>query len=326
MIDEQGRVLITAGTVLRSEIIRLLAKYEITSVWVEDNRQKNHEIKHIPDLVSAETRVQMITSVQKAFANSAGVGSHLPGLQAYVEQAVADLSARQDVLLYLNDTLVKSNYLFMHCVNVSLFAIAIGIALDLPKEDVCLLGMGGLLHDFGKTRISTTILDKQGPLTLAEFKRVKEHAAIGYNILKLNKQVDQRILLMALQHHERCDGRGYPWGITKAEIHPYARVVAAADVYDALTTDRAYRRRLPAWEAFRIINEGSGSQFDSEVVQAFRKVAVSYAIGCPVKLNNGLRGSVAKLNSADLSRPIVKTAQGLINLLYETELDIVAAF
>jgi HD-GYP domain-containing protein (c-di-GMP phosphodiesterase class II) len=325
VIDEQGRVLITAGTVLKPEMTHLLRRHEVAAVWIEDISRENHEINDLPSLISTQTREQMVVGLQKAFANPAGAASQLPALRSYVEQVVAQLSQRQDVLLYLSDAKVKSDYLFIHCVNVGLFAIALGLALNMSKEDICLLGMGGLLHDFGKTRISTAILNKQGPLTLAEFKRVKEHAAIGYNILKMEGQVDSRILLMALQHHERCDGRGYPWGITKSEIHPLARIVAIADVYDALTTNRAYRRRLPTWEAFRIISEGRDVQFDAEVVRAFQKIAVSYTIGCRIKLNNGMNGAVTRLNSADLSRPIVMTEQGLINLLYEPEIDIVTA-
>jgi HD-GYP domain-containing protein (c-di-GMP phosphodiesterase class II) len=94
---------------------------------------------------------------------------------------------------------------------------------------------------------------------------------LGYNILLAETKVDCRIALMALQHHERPDGRGYPWGIANDKIHPLARIVAVADVYDALITDRVYRSRIPAHEALAIINAGAGTQFDSQVVAAVKQ-------------------------------------------------------
>ncbi|MBP1763201.1 MAG: metal dependent phosphohydrolase [Firmicutes bacterium] len=325
VIDEYGRVLISAGVFLREEIRVLLAKHEITSIWIKDDSCANQEIATMQNLVSASTRLKMTYSVQNAFYSQYGVAAHLPQLSESVQQVVDDLTKRDNVLIYLNDVRFKSDYLFMHSTNVGIFAIVIGIKLGLEKDDLFCLGMGALLHDYGKTRINKAILEKKGSLTWDEFNKVKEHSLNGYTILKSETQFDHRMMLIALQHHEWHDGRGYPWGISGEDIHPFSRIVAVADVYDALTTDRVYRQRIPTHEAVRMICQGAGSQFDGDIVQAFCKATVPYEIGSSVKLNNGLYGSILRLNSADTARPILWTAQGTVNMLHSPELHIVAS-
>lgn len=323
VIDHHGRVLITAGTSLKQETIKLLSKYQVASIWVVDSNAANYEISVVQNLVNAATRLKLVYSIQNAFYGHGGVTTYFPQLKSCVEDVVNDLSKRDELLIHLNDIRLKSDYLFIHSVDVGLFAIVIGMTMGLPQEDICMLGMGGLLHDFGKTRIARDILDKQGPLSFDEFKIVKQHASFGYNILKTESMIDHRVMLVALQHHERPDGKGYPWGISQENIHLLARIVAVADVYDALTTDRAYRPRIAPYEAVNIINEGAGTQFDCSVVQALNKVVVPYHIGSAVRLNNGQCGAVVRLNSCNLLKPIVCTAKGSINLLCEPELSII---
>ena len=128
---------------------------------------------------------------------------------------------------------------------------------------------------------------------------------------------------MALQHHERPDGKGYPWGIKGEEIHLLARVVAVADVYDALTTDRVYRPAVAVFQAIRTISSCSGTQFDPRVVEAFKRVTVPFYIGSGVQLNNGVSGAVLRINSSNPSRPVVWTREGTLNLIHEPDVDIV---
>ena len=319
-----GRVLISAGVLLREEIIVLLSKHEITSVWIKDDASGNQELSVIQNLISASTRLNLTACIENAFQGQNGIALHIPPLSEFVHQIVEDLMQRDQLLIYLNDVRFKSDYLFMHSANVGIFAIVIGIKLGLSTEELFSLGMGALLHDYGKTRINKAILDKKGALTWEEFNKVKEHSLTGYTILKTETQFDHRIMLIALQHHERHDGRGYPWGTSGEDIHLFSRIVAVADVYDALTTDRVYRPRIPTPEAVRMICQGAGTQFDHCVVDAFCNAAVPYEIGSAVKLNNGLYGNVLRINTMDTARPVLWTAEGTINLLSNPELHIVS--
>ena len=325
VVDKYGRILIASGIPLKQEILKLLEKHGVISVFIREPESINFQIESTPDVASMEIRLKLISSVNDAFSKSNGLVKHLAELQYYVEDVVHTLVKRKNVLLYLQDIDYASEYLFMHSVNVGLFSIVIGIAMNLPHDELCLLGMGGLLHDFGKTRISSGILDKQGGLSLAEFNEIKEHASLGYNMLKLDGNLDHRIMFMALQHHERSNGSGYPWGISHDKIHHLARIVAVADVYDALTTDRVYRSRLTTFSAMKMINEGNRIHFDPHVIEAFNKVAVPYHIGSSVVLNHGLDGTVIGLNSSNLFRPLISTEQGMVNLLHEPNISIIAA-
>ncbi len=324
IVDKYGRTLVTAGIPLKPELINLLKKHEILSICVRSDKTTNYEISEIHDLICIETRLKLISNVENAFTSSDGLVRHLTQLQNYIEDIVSKLASNKNVLMYLDDMNCASDYLFMHSVNVGLFSIIIGIAMDLPYDELCLLGMGGLLHDFGKTRITKQILDKQSQLTLEEFNQIKEHATLGYNVLKVDTYLDYRITFMALQHHERCNGSGYPWGIPRCQIHPLARIVAVADVYDALTTNRVYRSRLSSFEAIEIINNGNGIHFDSDVITAFNSIAIPYQIDSNVKLTNGIAGKVLRLNSSNLARPLVSTPAGIINLLHEPDIAIIA--
>lgn len=338
VIDDFGRILVTAGTNLKRETVTRLANYGVTSVWINNGcgagspqqakptteRGRNREISSLPNLISAGTRLKMVQTMQNAFRHRGGIAAHLPYLRECINQVIVELSSQESLLIYLTDIRRKSDYLYGHCVDVGVFAVAFGMAMGLARDDIYILGIGGLLHDYGKTCIPGEILEKNGPLTLDEFEQVKKHASFGYNILRVETKVDSRIALMALQHHERPDGRGYPWGAKGEEIHPLARVIAVADVYDALVTDRVYRPRIAAHEAIAIINEGAGSQFDRDVVAAFNRITVPYYIGSAVKLDNGLAGAVLRINSLEPARPVVWTRDGIINLMEERDLKVVA--
>ncbi|MBP2654488.1 MAG: metal dependent phosphohydrolase [Firmicutes bacterium] len=326
IINVNGSVLVTAGTVLRQEILVSLRKHNIETIWVNDTpklKPLNQEITEVPHLISTATRQKMIKILQNSFQRGS-IAVYLPYLREAIDEVIRELSLHDHLLIYLTDIRKKSDYLYGHCVDVGVYAIVIGLAMGLVKEDIYVLGLGGMLHDYGKTTISDAILEKRGSLTLDEFAKIKTHASAGYNILRAETKVDSRIALLALQHHERPDGRGYPWGSKMEEIHPLARIVAVADVYDALTTERVYRPAIAVYEAKRIINECSSTQFDPKVVAAFNKVAVPVYIGSSVKLNNGLAGAVLRINSADPSRPVVWTRNGAINLLNNNDVDIIA--
>lgn len=325
VVDKYGRILIASGITLKREIVILLEKHDVISVYIQGHPAKNIEIEANPDIVSMETRLKLTSSVKDAFSKGSGLIVHLTELQSYVEDVVYTLDNRKNVLLYLEDLSHVSEYLFVHSVNVGLFSIVIGMAMNLPHDQLCLLGMGGILHDFGKTIISPDIVNKQGPLNLDEFNEIKEHAYVGYKKLRSDTELDYRIMFMVLQHHERCNGSGYPRGTTIEKIHHLARIVAVADVYDALTTDRVYHSRLSSFAAMQLINEGDRIHFDPHVIAAFNKVAIPYHIGSDVILNNGVNGKIVGLNSANLQRPLLSTEQGIVNLLHEPDMRIISA-
>jgi putative nucleotidyltransferase with HDIG domain len=162
----------------------------------------------------------------------------------------------------------KSAWTGGHSQRVTAMAVELGRELGLPEEALDLITRGGLLHDIGKIAVPSAILDKPGRLTEAEYDVMKEHPRTGARILEPIPEY-HRLIPIVLQHHEWFDGRGYPDGLAGEAISFEARIVAVADVFDALSSERPYRAAMDFERCIGIIDEGRGTQFDPRVVQAF---------------------------------------------------------
>jgi HD-GYP domain-containing protein (c-di-GMP phosphodiesterase class II) len=161
----------------------------------------------------------------------------------------------------------KDRYTFGHSERVARVAIELGRELELQEEDLSDLYLAGLLHDIGKIGIRDAVLCKQGPLTPEEFDHIKQHPTIGYQILADLRSV-RHILPGVLYHHERYDGKGYPHGLQGDSIPLLARILAVADSFDAMCSNRAYRSAMAPERVEQIFREGTGTQWDRRVVDA----------------------------------------------------------
>jgi len=172
---------------------------------------------------------------------------------------------------FVNTIEARDPYTRQHSTRVTSISIVIGKELGCTSEELDILNVAGHLHDIGKIGIRDDILLKPGGLTPEEFEKIKEHPVIGANIVKQLGQWDREMEVIRC-HHERFDGAGYPDGLKGEEIPFLGRILAVADVYDAIASDRAYRKKMEEKKILKIINEGAGTQFDSQVVKAFQKV------------------------------------------------------
>lgn len=239
-----------------------------------------------------------------------------------------DLLSKSRTSLHVFDILASlidsGDIIFTHSINVSLLAAVLGKWLGYSQEDIQLLSLAGLLHDIGKQMVPQEILTKQGKLTNEEFELLKSHAAKGYDILS-QKNLDSRICDAALTHHERCDGSGYPYGLKGDEIQPFAKIIAIADVYDAMTANRSYREPICPFEVIRRFEEDGYQKYDPHMIMVFLENVVSTYVGNNVILSNGQTGEVIMINKLDLSRPIVKTQDNqFIDLSQRRNLKIVS--
>ena len=172
---------------------------------------------------------------------------------------------------FVNAVEARDLYTRQHSSRVTGISLILGKELGCTGEELDILNFAGHLHDIGKIGIRDDILLKPGRLTDVEFEKIKEHPAIGANILKqLGMWEKERQII--LRHHERFDGTGYPDGLAKEQIPFLARILSVADVYDAMASDRAYRKRMEEDIIFKVIDEGAGTQFDPDVVKAFKHV------------------------------------------------------
>jgi putative nucleotidyltransferase with HDIG domain len=234
---------------------------------------------------------------------------------------------------FLNIAGVKEydEYTFEHCVGVATFTTIIAKERGVANESLASICTGALLHDVGKMLIDQAILNKPGRLTDDEFDVMKTHSKKGYELLRENG-VEEPVAEIALGHHERCDGSGYPAGLKVKGTPEPAQMAAIADVYDALTSDRVYKKAMDVMGAMKIILAESGKQFNKELVSIFQRTIGIYPIGSLVRLNSGFMARVLDQNEG-IVRPVIQMLedkngkvlkdQQVINLMDDKNLFIV---
>jgi putative nucleotidyltransferase with HDIG domain len=182
-----------------------------------------------------------------------------------VDYVIKDSKAAESLLKIA----VHEYYTYTHSVNVAAVGTLFGQGLGLGVKDLKGLCAGILLHDLGKTRISTDILNKKGKLTKEEFEIIKKHPELGVEILEETGVEFKEERIITLQHHESDDGSGYPYGLKKDEIHPCGKIARIIDVYDALTTKRPYADAIRPFAALAEMKEGMLNCFDTELFKEF---------------------------------------------------------
>lgn len=200
---------------------------------------------------------------------------------------------------------VHGNYTFAHCVNVSVLAALFGRHLSLDADKLQTLALAGLVHDIGKAVIPSTLLDTARPLTDREFALMKNHVLAGYEALDKVEGIDDGVRRAVLEHHERYDGTGYPYGRKGNDISLPGRILAVIDVYDALTSKKPYKPALLPYTAVSFLYGQREQSFDPAVVERFIQCMGIYPVGSVVRLNNGETGVVYQANPHKPLLPIV---------------------
>lgn len=227
-----------------------------------------------------------------------------------------------DLITMLHTMRDHSDATYMHCINVGLIASFIGRWLGWSKEEVKILNACGLFHDIGKLQIPKEIIDKPDKLTEEEEKLMKSHPVLGYNLLT-KVGMDKRIANAALMHHERCNGKGYPFFLKGPKIDDYAKIIAIADVYEAMTSNRTYRRPLCPFEAIEQFEINGYENYDTEYLLVFMKNIVNTYLHSDVSLSNGDIAEVIFINNNKKSKPLVITSDGrAVDLIKQPDLKI----
>lgn len=310
--NEAGHPLLQKSAIVTDGMIMRLKQLNIQYLYIEDKISYGIEIE---ESVAPALRKKVVAQIEESFNKVKGLNSQQASLvldqqSKVIGQIVEDLLESvfnsEEILTVLTDAFLYDEYLYQHSFQVTLYSLAIAKELGYAYEDLKTIGIGALLHDVGKMVIPGNVLFKPDRLTVEEFEIMKQHTRYGFDILRNLHTVSLLVAHCAFQHHERIDGSGYPRGLVDFEVHPYAKIIAVADVFDAVTTDRVYREKMLPSQGIAVIEAGSGTIYDKRVVDAFKRGIVHYPNGSIVLLSDGRRGIVAKQNVKYSALPCIR--------------------
>lgn len=309
LYGNNGEVLLTKNTPILLSYVKALINLGYCGIYINDKLSDNITVNEI---INEDLKIKAIKSIKNLMQpniNKKEIQSSLKIIENLMENIVDEISCNKDIMINMIDLKIASEYTFYHSVNVCVLSIVLGVALKFKKRELHLLGISALLHDVGKLYTPSEILDKPEKLTYEEFQIIKQHSENGFRYIKENLDIDTKVYLGIYQHHEKYDGTGYPLNIKGEKISLFARIISIADVYDALISDRPYRKGVLPSEGIEHIMGGSGTLFDHRLVKIFSKKIAPYPIGTCVNLSNDLVGIVSKNHPSYSLRPSVKIIQ-----------------
>jgi len=317
--------LLRAGIRVSDSYRASLQRAGVIAVWIDDALSDGIEPMEV---LEESTKRRAATAIHGAFrkVSESKDGASLSeraveDMHEVAELIIRDIARNVQSALALNDLANADSYTLTHSLDVTTLGLSIGMRVmrtfgwldavgkrryDDIENRLVPLGVGLLLHDIGKLAVPGEILRKAGALTAEEWIAVKAHPLLGVDILKKAEGISPLSRAVVRSHHERWNGSGYPDGKSGTDIHQFARIAAAADVFDALTSDRCYRAARPTCHGYDFVVSRAGSDFDPEVINIFKSFVAPYPPGTRVVLSDGHCGLVKDVREGAVTRPVVR--------------------
>lgn len=329
IVDKTGRALICRGTILDEYMIASMQKLGVTGVYIgegededevakamakeEEEKKIPAPIRHTIEKLTVEDRakVALKQSVKKRVSegiqylfDNTGSDDFTNATNSIANDLMRAIQENDAIAVDIDALKVSDEYTFKHSVDVATMAMVVGRQYGLNDKQVYELGVSGLLHDVGKSKIPNEVLNKPGRLTDEEFAIMKQHSLYGYRILQEKEDINDNIRYGVLQHHEKINGNGYPLGVPDEKITTYARILSVVDIYDALVTERPYKKAFSKRDAVEMIMSMT-DELDINAVKSFLASVILYPVNSNVELSNGEKVRVVENNPQYVLRPTV---------------------
>lgn len=321
VVDRLGRNLVARGAELDQYMIDSLIQMGIMTVYIQSNEDDEPDK---PLVVSAEAKrkiaqlrtedpakVSLSASVRKRVAegiqfiyNSPDSKEATQATTSIATELLNAINSNDAIALDISALKTSDEYTFKHSVDVATIAMIVAKQQGFSDPEIHEIGVCGLLHDIGKTKVPLEILNKPGRLDDQEFTIMKQHSVYGYHMVKDRNEFSTAVCLGVLQHHEKINGSGYPMGVDDSKISPYARVLAVADIYDALVTERPYKAAYSQRDAVEMIMSMT-MELDINAMKSFLESMILYPVDSIVELSNGEKARVVKNCPHYILRPTV---------------------
>lgn len=300
----EGRLLVTEDTALTEKMVANIQKSAIGSIYVRNPLFQDIDA---PDVISEDNRIKAVAALQKAVENyRKNKVLDVKPLKLLLKELVVEVIRNRDSMIHQLDMRTYHDYVYAHSVNTCILALLIAVNMDFPEGKLNDLALGTLLHDVGMMLLPEEIQLKMGNLSPEESARVQLHPQEGFDILRTIPEIPTTAANISLQHHERADGKGYPRNLKSEKILPFAKVAAVADIFDALVSDRPYRKGMVPHEAYEVMMTLADVYVDREILHLFLAHVAIYPVGSMVQLDSGQFGVVTKVTPRMQSRPCIR--------------------
>ncbi|WP_310830865.1 HD-GYP domain-containing protein [Paenibacillus pedocola] len=264
---------------------------------------------------------KMLALVKQSYRSVAAAPLPIYELRSQLEALINELKDYH-VLKFTPRVINDQDYNYHNAVLSALTSYKLAQWCGYPQKDWMQAAFAGLLHDIGNVKVDVSLLQKPTPLSGAELEEVRRHTTYGYQLLRNVTAINEGVRLAALQHHEKIDGSGYPLHLEGTQIHFYAKIVAVADIFHAMTLEKAYRKAQSPYKVLEQILTESFGKLDPVIVQTFIQKTTDLYNGTRIKLSDGRHGEIIFTDRSNPTRPMVKVEGKIVNLMLERELYI----
>ncbi|WNB92075.1 HD-GYP domain-containing protein [Bacillus sp. NEB1478] len=340
--------IVNKNTILNQDYLRILMRFNIEEIDVVSDSARGQiyqskketanseavsmsgletasikQVKTEEKLSFPEMYLQAVKRYKQLFTNWQS-GSNIDMLE--VRQSVLNILQEGTnyprEMLLLHHYATREDYIYHHAVSVGILSTFLAKKLNYTSGDCIQIGLAGVLSDCGMSKVQPGLLKKGGALSPNEFDEVKKHTINGYNMLKKIPSIKEGVLLGVLQHHEREDGSGYPLKVQSSKLHPFSKILAVADVYLAMTSERPYRSKQSPFKVLEMMMKDQFGKFNHQVIRALISGLSTFTLGSKVKLSNNEIGEIIFIEENHPTRPMIKLDNNSEILALKTRNDI----